>query len=98
MLFLKRAVQNSSHPAQIFRPLPLVAMLAALPGWAQTTPPNNTIANQISSIVQNTIDTGSFTSFTLSNISNTTILTDTLGIGALAYLNSLTINGSYVSL
>ena len=55
-------------------------------------------AIQLSTIVQNTIDTGSFTSFALSDINNNVITSDTLGIGALAYLKSLTINGSAVSL
>jgi len=57
-------------------------------------------ANQLSAIVQDIINTenGTFISFTLKNTSDEIILLDYLGIGALAYLNSLTINGSAIEL
>ena len=57
-------------------------------------------SNQLSSTVQNIIDTndGSFTSFSLKNSNNEVILTDVLGIGCLAYLGELKINGSTVNL
>jgi len=57
-------------------------------------------SNQLSSIVQNIIDSsdGSFTSFSLKNSSNEVILTDVLGVGCLAYLSELKINGSTIDL
>ncbi|HSQ97215.1 MAG TPA: baseplate J/gp47 family protein [Rickettsiales bacterium] len=57
-------------------------------------------SNQLSSIVQNIIDSsdGSFTSFSLKNSDDELILTDVLGIGCLAYLSELKINGSTIDL
>ena len=55
-------------------------------------------ANQLSAIVQNIIDTGSFENFVLKNGNGDIITADTLGIGCLAYLNSLKINGSIIAL
>ena len=57
-------------------------------------------SNQLSSTVQNIIDSsdGSFTSFSLKNLNNEIILTDVLGIGCLAYLGELKINGSTINL
>ncbi|HSQ98087.1 MAG TPA: baseplate J/gp47 family protein [Rickettsiales bacterium] len=57
-------------------------------------------SNQLSSTVQNIIDTndGSFTSFSLKNSNNEVILTDVLGIGSLAYLGELKINGSTIDI
>lgn len=56
----------------------------------------NTI--QLSTAIQNVIDTRSFTGFQLTNTNNNIITTDTLGIGTLAYLNSLSINGTTINL
>jgi len=53
---------------------------------------------QLSSIVQNIIGSETFTNFQLLNADNSVILTDILGIGCLAYLNSLIINGTTVAL
>lgn len=57
-------------------------------------------SNQLNSVVQNIIDSvdGSFTSFSLKNLNNEIILTDVLGIGCLAYLGELKINGSTISI
>ena len=53
----------------------------------------------LSSIVSEIIgDNNSFTGFSLKNSSSTEISEETLGVGCLAYLSSLTINGSSISL
>ena len=53
----------------------------------------------LSSIVSEIIgDSNSFTGFSLKNSSNTEINEETLGVGCLAYLSSLTINGSTITL
>lgn len=57
-------------------------------------------SNQLSAIVQNLISSvdGAFTSFSLKNSNNETILTDVLGVGCLAYLGELKINNSSINL
>lgn len=57
-------------------------------------------ANRLSAIVQNILTplSGSFSNFALTNASNEFISSDTLGVGALAYIQNLTINGINVSL
>lgn len=57
-------------------------------------------SNQLSSIVQNILTSydGSFVNFTLKNTNNSTILTDILNVGCLAYLGELKINGSVIDL
>lgn len=57
-------------------------------------------ANQINAVVQNTVDiqSGSFNSFNLKDGTGKVINEDILGIGALAYLEKLTINGADIVL
>lgn len=57
-------------------------------------------SNQLNAVVQNTvsIQDGTFNSFTLKNGENKAINEDILGIGCLAYLEKLTVNGADIVL
>ena len=50
------------------------------------------------SVVDSVIGTATFTGFVLKNSSSTTITEETLGVGCLAYMSSLTINGTQIEL